>query len=238
MTKKNFTHINIILDRSGSMMSVIPGTISGFNEFIQKQKEDHLDDESCLVSLYQFAEAASFHATFENTDIVDVPDLNNDNYFPTGNSTALFDAIGSTIQNVGNNLSEMPEEERPDSVVVLVLTDGAENSSCEYSQAKIAEMIQHQSNVYSWEFIFMGANQDAVLTASRLSIKAGNSLTYSASVKGTAQAFASAANGLSGKTRSRRMAYSLGASVEEAQAQYKSMDTFFEEDRSEAMEDE
>jgi hypothetical protein len=107
--------------------------------------------------------------------------------------TALYDAIGRTINSVGQRLAGLNEAERPDKVVFVILTDGMENASVEFSAAKIGEMIKHQRETYSWEFIFIGANQDAVLSAQAIGISANAALTYAANAEGTEHAFGSVA---------------------------------------------
>lgn len=102
--------------------------------------------------------------------------------------TALFDAIGRTINSVGNRLTALTEEERPDKVLFVIMTDGFENASHEFSASKISEMINQQRNVYKWEFMFIGANQDAVLSAREIGIPAA-ALTYAANAEGTQIAY-------------------------------------------------
>lgn len=228
MTKENFTAISIILDRSGSMGSCLEGTITGFNEFIQKQKEDLQEGEECIVTLHQFDD--KYQTDYSCVPIVDVPDLNTKNFEPRG-LTALHDAIGKTINSLGQKLSAMPEDERPDTVVVMILTDGGENNSSEFSGKQISEMVKHQQDEYSWNFIFMGANQDAILTAQKLAIKGANALTYHSTSAGTRCAFAAAAAGLSKKATARRGAYTGGLGVAAASCAYNSVDNFTEEDR-------
>ena len=103
--------------------------------------------------------------------------------------TVLLDAVGRTINSVGQRLSSLPEQERPDKVLLVVMTDGFENASREFSAAKISEMINHQRDVYKWEFMFIGANQDAVLSAKEIGIPANAALTYAANEEGTRAAY-------------------------------------------------
>ena len=107
--------------------------------------------------------------------------------------TALYDAVGRTINSVGQRLAALAETERPDKVLFVIMTDGFENSSKEFHAAKIGEMINHQRDNYKWEFMFIGANQDAVLSAKEIGIPAHAALTYTPNAEGTQAAFGSAA---------------------------------------------
>ena len=180
---KNKTDITIILDRSGSMESVKSDTIGGFNSFLGEQQK--VEGEASL-SLVQFDD--QYEVVYENKDISTADRLTEATFQPRG-STALFDAIGRTINAVGQRLAATPEEERPDKVLFVIMTDGFENASHEFNAAKISEMTNHQRNVYKWEFMFIGANQDAVLSAKEMGIPAAAALTYAANEEGTQIAY-------------------------------------------------
>lgn len=174
----NYCRVALILDRSGSMANVRGATIEGFNEFIHGQRA--IAGE-CSVKLVQFDD--QYEEVFDEP-LAKVPPLTSKTFEPRGN-TALHDAMGRTIISLGDSLAAMPEEERPGKVIVVVLTDGHENASKEFTAAQVAEMVKHQTEVYKWEFMFLGANQDAVLTAKRLHIPASSSLHYAATPGGT-----------------------------------------------------
>lgn len=180
---KNKTDITIILDRSGSMESVKQDTIGGFNSFLSEQQK--VEGEAAL-SLVQFD--VQYDVVYEDKDINSADRLTERTFQPRG-STALFDAIGRTVNSVGQRLAALPEAERPDKVLLVIMTDGFENASREFTAAKISEMIGHQRNVYKWEFMFIGANQDAVLSAQEIGIPAAASLTYAANEEGTQIAY-------------------------------------------------
>lgn len=180
---KNKTDITIILDRSGSMESVKQDTIGGFNNFLSEQQK--VEGEAAL-SLVQFDD--QYEVVYEDKDIHAADRLTERSFQPRG-STALFDAVGRTINAVGARLAALSEDERPDSVLLVIMTDGFENASREFTAAKINEMISHQRDVYKWEFMFIGANQDAVLSAREIGIQAGAALTYAANEEGTQIAF-------------------------------------------------
>lgn len=184
---KDLTSITIILDRSGSMESVKDETITGFNSFLKSQKKE---SGEARLSLIQFDH--EYEVVYLNKSLPAVSDLNAETYQPRG-YTALLDAIGRTINEVGAKLAQTAESERPNKVLFVIITDGEENSSREFNKAKINEMITHQKQKYSWEFLFIGANQDAIAEAQNLGITADNALDYAANTAGTQAVFASLA---------------------------------------------
>ena len=226
--KQNFTSISVVLDRSGSMNSIITPTIEGFNEFIQQQRG--VAEGECVVSLHQFDD--QYQTDYQNKAIADVAELNVEFYVPRG-TTALLDAIGKTIDDLGKSLSDMDESERPDTVIVAILTDGHENASRDFTIRQINEMIKHQTDVYDWEFVFLGANQDAIATAARYGIERRNAMTYSASDRGTRAAFERMGDGLMRKRHAKAEAYHMGRSTKQAALMSKLINTFNEEDRRE-----
>jgi hypothetical protein len=185
---KNKTDITIILDRSGSMDSVKSDTIGGFNSFLSEQQK--VEGEATL-SLVQFDD--QYEVVYLDKDINSADKLTDATFQPRG-LTALLDAVGRTINSVGQRLAALSEQERPDKVLLVVMTDGFENASREFNAAKIGEMINHQRNNYKWEFMFIGANQDAVLSAKEIGIPAAAALTYAANQEGTQMAFSMAAD--------------------------------------------
>lgn len=151
---KNYTDLNIILDRSGSMSSIAKDMAGGIKTFLEKEKETGDDTK---VSFFQFDD--QYETVFVDKDIKE--DIKID-LLPRG-STALLDALGRTIVSVGEKLSKMKEADRPNRVLFLVITDGFENSSQEFTSEVVSEKVKHQREKYAWDFVFLGAGEDAVL---------------------------------------------------------------------------
>ena len=167
--KKDLTELILVVDRSSSMSDARMITVSGLKEFLNTQKQ--LPGEA-LLSYITFS--SDYKVELAGKNIKDVSDSIFDSYIPAG-MTALLDAVGVSIDSVGKRLADMPEEERPEKVMMIILTDGEENSSREYKLDQIKEKVKHQETNYKWEFLFLGADIDA--------ISAGSSISMSKSVK-------------------------------------------------------
>lgn len=179
MVKENLTEIVCIIDKSGSMESVKKDAIGGFNSFIDSQKK--VPGEATLT-LILFD--TIYEVCYEGKNIKDVLNLNDTSYVPCG-CTALLDALGKTINSVGARLSKTPEQDRPSKVVFVILTDGEENSSKEFTKKQINDMITHQKDIYKWEFIYLAANQDAIQEARSIGIATANAFNYVGTAQGT-----------------------------------------------------
>jgi hypothetical protein len=201
---KDAAQIVIVLDRSGSMEVVRETTIESFNRFLAKQKE--IAGEADVY----FAQFNTEYQLLYDRPLKHAPELNYATYQPNG-GTALYDAVGHTIDTLGQRFSAVPENERPNKVIFMVLTDGLENSSHTYSQQMIADRIDHQRNKYSWEFVFLGANQDAVVTARGMNIPRRAAMTFCAAPPQTVAAWEAAGDFL---VRARR---GLGADFSDEQ---------------------
>ena len=153
---KNLTEIIVVTDRSGSMASVADDAIGGFNTFLEEQQKS--EEGRCLLTYCQFD--TSYEVVHEALPIKDMKPLDSGTFQPRG-GTALLDAVGKTIDDVGRRLKKTPEDQRPGNVVMVILTDGEENSSRGYSLDKVQEMIKRQSSDYDWTFIFLGQGIDA-----------------------------------------------------------------------------
>jgi von Willebrand factor type A domain. len=177
--KNNLTEIVFILDKSGSMWHLTDDTIGGYNSFLQEQK--NTEGESKVTTVLFSNTTKIIH---DAIDIKNVKPLTREDYIAHG-STALMDAVGETINKVGQRLASTPEEERPSKVIFVITTDGEENSSREFNRAKIKEMITHQTNKYNWQFMFLGANIDAVSEAESIGIRGMFASNYVAGEQGT-----------------------------------------------------
>jgi uncharacterized protein YegL len=177
--KKDLAEIIFILDRSGSMSGLESDTIGGYNSFLGAQKK--VEGEAQVTTVLFDDKYELLH---DGVDIKNVKPISEKEYFARG-STALLDAIGKTIINVGIRLTSTPEDERPSKVIFVITTDGQENASHEFNYKKIHEMISEQQDKYSWEFIFLGANIDAAKEAESLGIRSSRAANYVADSIGT-----------------------------------------------------
>ena len=181
--KNNYCDISVVLDRSGSMDSIKDDVIGGYNAFLKGQQE--MPGE-CTISLYQFDDI--YEAVYEGKDVKSAPLLTRNTYMPR-NSTALLDAIGKTINKTGDRLSKINEKNRPSKVLFVIQTDGMENASQEFDRNKISEMIKHQKEKYNWEFVYLGANQDAIATAASFGIGRNATLNFASTSFGAAASY-------------------------------------------------
>jgi hypothetical protein len=169
MTDADLTLIAALLDRSGSMQSIKSDTEGGFDAYIEQQRGVPKRIE---VTLARFD--TEYEPVYANRPIAQVPPLE---LQPRG-MTALYDAVGRLITDVGAELAGRPENERPGTVIIVVLTDGHENSSREWTHEAVRALITQQQELYSWNFLFLGANMDAVETGSRMGFRRQDSITY------------------------------------------------------------
>lgn len=170
---KNYTHIVLIVDRSGSMEAIKEDAAGGINSFIREQKEQ---PGRATLTLVQFDSTDAYECVHERKDLKDVkPDF----VLTPRNMTPLYDAVGRGINSEGEWLAGLPEEKRPGLVAFVIATDGLENHSTEFKQEQIAKMVKHQEEKYGWSFTYIGANQDAVLVGQGIGIQAGKAATYS-----------------------------------------------------------
>jgi hypothetical protein len=176
MPRKDYTSVVLVVDRSGSMSNIATTVQGALEEFVngQLQEPGHLTIDTVF-----FDDKVENRASFVNPHETKL-----DLTVNPGGMTALFDAVGGKIDSFGAALAALPEEERPEKVIFVIATDGHENTSKEYTQELIAEKIKHQREVYAWDFTFIGANQDAVLTAAALNIPQDSAITFVASEAG------------------------------------------------------
>lgn len=213
MTNPDFTVIQAIIDRSGSMHSIRTDAEGGFDAFIADQRQ--LPGQ-CRVSLAQFDDR--YEVVYRDLPIAEVPGLQ---IVPRG-STAMLDAIGRTVNDLGDRLAKMPEAERPGTVVVGIVTDGYENSSHEFTYPMVHDLITTQEQVYGWTFLYLGADQDAIAQGAKMGISASQALNYSRGK--SADAYEAA----SGSIRRLRSAVQAGAAPQAARSEA----AFTDEERS------
>lgn len=176
--KKGLTELVFILDRSGSMAGLESDTIGGFNSMLERQKE--IEGEAIVTTVLFDDQYELLH---DRIAIEDIRPLTGEQYYVRG-CTALLDAIGRTIQKIGNVQKYMAPERRAEKVIVVITTDGLENASQEYSRERVCQMIEEEQQKYGWEFLFLGANMDAVSEGARLGIRADRAVTYECSSAG------------------------------------------------------
>jgi hypothetical protein len=205
VTDKNLTEIVAILDRSGSMGALRAETIGGFNNFVEEQKKA---EGIARITLVQFDD--KYQIDYEGKDVKEVPALDESTYVPRG-MTALYDAVGKTMITLGERLAKLDEDKRPGQVVVLIITDGLENSSKEYAGDKLREMITHQEEKYNWTFVFLGGGdiKKQKLQGANLGINAANVYGFAATKGGTDRLYRNVSKGI---TR-RREAAATGEAV-------------------------
>jgi len=175
----NLTELAFILDRSGSMAPVTEAAITGFNDFLREQQSV---EGQARLTLVLFDD--EYLVPLDGIPVSEAVPLDTRTYVPRG-STALLDAIGTTVDRLGERLAALPEEQRPGSVIVAILTDGYENASQNFTWNDISRRIREQTDVYKWQFLFLGAGRDAIATAAQLSIAAVNASQFASDTSGT-----------------------------------------------------
>ena len=181
--RKGLTEIVFILDRSGSMSGLEKDTIGGYNSMIDKQKKE---DGEAIITTVLFDDKVE--VLYDRKDLTDVKPITDKEYYVRG-CTALLDAVGSTIHRIGKLNKELPEEDRPEKTLFIITTDGMENASKEYSYDKVKKMVEKKKEKNHWEFIFLGANIDAVEVAGRFGVAANRAVRYECDAVGTALNF-------------------------------------------------
>ena len=178
--KKNFTELVFILDKSGSMQGLEADTIGGFNSMIEKQKREK---GTAVVSTVLFSDES--RVIHDRVSLDEIKPLTEKDYC-VGGCTALIDAIGGAIHHIGNIHKYARSEDVPEHTMFVITTDGMENASRRYSSDKVKQMIERHKEKYGWEFLFLGANIDAVETAKRFGISSDRAVKYVSDKEGTA----------------------------------------------------
>ena len=177
--KTNLTELVFILDRSGSMSGLESDTIGGYNALLKKQKEE---PGEAIITTVLFDD--NYELLHDRINVKGIRPITEKEYFVCG-CTALLDAIGKTINKIGNVQRNTSRQERADKVIFVITTDGMENASKEYNYEKIKKMVEWQKEKYGWEFIFIGANIDAISTAAKFGISSDRAANYNADGEGT-----------------------------------------------------
>jgi len=177
--KKGLTEIVFILDRSGSMGGLEKDTIGGYNSMLERQKKE---DGEAIISTVLFDDKSE--VLHDRKNLYDVKSITDRDYYVRG-CTALLDAVGGAIHHIGNVHKYMPAKERPEKTMFIITTDGMENASKEYSYSKVKKMVEEKKKKYHWEFIFLGANIDAVEVAGRFGVERNRAVRYECDSAGT-----------------------------------------------------
>ena len=177
--KNNISELVFIIDRSGSMAGLESDTIGGFNSMIEKQKRQ---DGVCYVSTVLFDDESE--VLHDRIKLADIPKMTEDDYCVRG-CTALIDALGGVIHHIGNIHKYARNEDVPEHTLFVITTDGQENASHRYTSEQVKRMIERQKEKYGWEFLFIGANIDAVETAKQYGIGKDRAVNYNADGAGT-----------------------------------------------------
>lgn len=180
----NHTHISVILDRTGSMEPIRDDIIGGFNTFLSRQKEEH---GSATLTLIQFDSEDPFEVVYHFRPLEAVPPLNRRTFVPRA-STPLLDAIGRGIRDLDNSLERLGPGERPAKVVFVVVTDGQENASREYTRAQVNRLIEQRDGA-GWQFVFLSADLAAIQDAEAVGFRARSTMVFDKDARGSRQAF-------------------------------------------------
>ena len=182
--KKNLTELVFILDKSGSMAGLEADTIGGFNGMIERQKQ--VEGEALVSTVLFSNQSVVIH---DRVDLRKIEPMTDRQYY-VGGGTALIDAIGGAIHHIGNVHKYAREEDRPEHTIFVITTDGMENASRHYTSDQVKAMVERQKQKYGWEFLFLGANIDAVETASRFGITEDRAVTFHSDSVGQALNYA------------------------------------------------
>ena len=195
--KKNLTELVFVIDKSGSMAGLEGDTMGGFNAMIEKQRKE---EGECYVSTVLFSgETEVLH---DRKDIGEIRPLTEKDYM-VGGCTALIDALGGAIKHIGNIHKYARAEDVPEKTLFVIITDGCENASHKYNPEEVRKMIARQREKYGWEFLFIGANIDAVETAAHYGISEDRAVNYNADAKGTKVVYEAVASAVS-RVRNRK----------------------------------
>ena len=207
--KTNISELVFILDKSGSMSGLESDTIGGYNAMLKKQQQQ---PGEATVTTVLFDD--NYELLHDRINIKGIRPITEKEYF-VGGCTALLDAIGKTIHKIGNAQKHTSEEQQADKVMFVITTDGMENASKEYNYERIKTLVEHQKEKYGWEFIFLGANIDAIAAAASFGISANRAANYNADGVGTKLNYEAVSDAVSELRASRPIADSWKAKIDE-----------------------
>ena len=207
--KNNITELVFILDRSGSMAGLESDTIGGFNAMIEKQKKE---DGECFVSTVLFDNVSE--VLHDRVKLGDIKPMTDKEYTVRG-CTALIDALGGAIRHIGNIHKYARTEDVPERTMFVITTDGMENASHRFSADEVRRMIERQKTKYGWEFLFIGANIDAVETAKRYGIDEDRAVNYNADSTGTGIVYEAVACAVSNVRKRKKLDSAWSARIDE-----------------------
>lgn len=189
--KKGLTEIVFILDRSGSMSGLEADTIGGFNSLIEKQKKE---EGEAIISTVLFDDTSE--VIYDRVDVKSVQPMTDRQYYVRG-CTALLDALGGAIKHISHLHKHMPENQRPEKTMFVITTDGMENASQKYTYKKVKKLVEGKQEKHHWEFLFLGANIDAISVASNFGIHKNRAFNYHSDAVGTAVNYSAMSNTIS-----------------------------------------
>lgn len=191
--KREYTHITVILDRTGSMEGIRDDTIGGFNTFLKQQKQE---PGRATVTLVQFDTQDPYEVIHKFKPLEDIPDLTRETFVPRA-ATPLLDAMGRGINDLEDTLADLPRGKRPTGIVMVIVTDGQENSSHEFSKDQIARMVKEKQEKAGWQFVFLSADLEAVSDAIAIGVHQGSAMAFDKTARGTSLAFAASSRWVS-----------------------------------------
>ena len=198
--RKDYTHIAIILDRTGSMESIRDDTIGGFNAFLEQQKAE---PGFATLTLVQFDSQDPYEVIHKFKPLAEVPKLTREIFVPRAR-TPLLDAIGRGINDLEQSLSQMEKDARPSRVIMVIITDGQENSSCEFRKDQIEKMIKEKQEKLDWQFVFLSSDLAGIGDALHTGFRPASTLSYDSDSRGTTGAWESMSVSISHYRASRK----------------------------------
>jgi len=191
--RRDYTHITVILDRTGSMQCIRDDTIGGFNTFLKQQKQE---PGKATLTLVQFDTQDPYEVIHKFKPVKDIPELTWETFVPRA-STPLLDAMGRGINDLEDTLADMPQAKRPTGIVMVIMTDGQENSSREFRKDQIAKMVKEKQEKAGWQFIFLSADLAAINDAIAAGVRANSAMSFDKTARGTSLAWSASSRWVS-----------------------------------------